>query len=230
MSFASDVTDKLQLGSQCYSNIPHKTYEQRMRLRRSELTNSMKSAYVIDQLLLSNPGNNYRVGAYVRLDNLGTPPLLIQVISVDESDGIQDFAIVNKPNISVQPVGYMTTTDISNDPTGSGAIFWVSVTDSPAVCCTCQDSGIYYNDFLDSRVVFTIDSINITNPGSGYFRGQIVELQVGDSQIAINIDQVSLTGGILEFSVLLMSATVNRLPINPVKHLTGNAEFSVIVM
>jgi hypothetical protein len=230
MSFASDVTDKLQLGSQCYSNISHKTYEQRMRLQRSQLTNSMKSAYVINQLLLINSGSNYKVGAYVRLNNLGTPPLLIQVTSVNELDGIQDFAIVNKPNISVEPVGLITTTDISNDPSGSGAIFRVTLSDSPIVCCTCQDSSYYYYDFLDTRVVLTIDSINITNSGSGYFKGQIVELQCGDSPIVICVDQVSLTGSILKFSVIFMSTTVNRLPLNPVKHLTGNAEFSVVVM
>jgi hypothetical protein len=227
MSFASDVTDKLQLGSQCYSNIPHKTYGQRMRLQRSQLTNSMKSAYVVNEVQITNPGINYTVGAYVQLNDVGTPPLLIQVKSLTSYyNGIQDFAIVNTPNISFEPVGDIPTTDISRVPTGSGATFLVSVTSNPKICCICPTQ--IYSD-IDSHFTFRINSINLTKAGSGYFKGQIIELQCDDSPIVICVDQVSLSGRILEFSVLFMSTTVNQVPINPVKHLTGNAEFNVIV-
>lgn len=227
MSFASDVTDKRQLGSQCYSEIRQTTYEQRLRLQRTRLATALQSIYVVDQLLVSSPGSGYKVGAYVRLNGVGTPPLLIQVKSLTGGGGIATFAIVNKPNIANEPMGDIGTTDISTVPSGSGAVFFVSVKPSSDICCSCIRSN--YWDIEPRATTFTIESISIANAGVGHYKGQILQLQYGDSPITISVDKITWTGGIAAFSILTMDRAVSQLPVNPVKPLVGTAEFTVVV-
>jgi hypothetical protein len=77
-------------------------------------------------------GQDYLEGDYVQIP-VGSPELLVQVMSTDEDGGVLAVTALNAPMIQSAPVNPLSSTG----GTGSGATFTVTVVPNPAICCTC---------------------------------------------------------------------------------------------
>lgn len=235
MSFASDVTDRIQLVSDCST---HSTYEQRLRIQRNRLAVSGESPYIIVGLLIATTGLGYLRGSYLTLA-IGSPLLLVQVQSVNVYGGITSVAILNAPVIRSVPTGAVPSTDISYS--GSGATFDVLLDLNPAICCPCAPTPtptptptppplLTLTSFaVLSADKLKLDSITIANPGSGYFEGQILQVVYGSPAIIIGIDRVTASGGIAAFSIFPIQHNFSEQPQNPVPVTVGTATFTVTV-
>jgi len=149
MSFASDITDALQLPSQCScaSNTPtynttrtdRYSYEKRYRIERACLA-SQTNKYEMFEICIDNTYSvGYKIGDYIQV-GYGTPALLVYITAVAAGE-ITNITIVNRPLFNSPPCANITSKTLSGR--GRGAVFNITVAPNRTLCCNCgtQSSG-----------------------------------------------------------------------------------------
>ena len=144
MMNGGDITDKLQLPSECScaQNLTYVTtrtdrnsYEKRYRVRRNCLQ-SADNKYTIESIAIDTAGTGYAVGDYVQL-NYGSEPLLLYVSWVDSDgdNGILEVLPVNSPTFNSLPTNPLDAVTLSGS--GQGAKITLTMVPSKAYCCNC---------------------------------------------------------------------------------------------
>lgn len=148
MSFASDITDALQLPAQCScaaktptyptTRTDRYSYEKRYRIERACLA-SQTNKYEMFEICIDNTGaSGYAVGDYIQVA-YGTPALLVYITSVSAGE-ITNITIVNRPTFDSIPGVNIGSKTLSG--AGQGAVFSITVAANRALCCNCgQQTG-----------------------------------------------------------------------------------------
>lgn len=164
MSFASDITDALQLPSpcSCASNTPtyattrtdRYSYEKRYRIERACLASQTNKYEMFEICIDCTDASGYAVGDYIQL-GYGTPALLIYITGV-EGNEITNITIVNRPLFSSLPCANIQSKTLSG--LGSGAVFNISVAPNRAICCNCgkQSSGATCSGTNITDIIYSV--------------------------------------------------------------------------
>jgi hypothetical protein len=144
MSFASDITDALQLPSPCScaahtptyntTRTDRYSYEKRYRIERFCLA-SQTNTYQLFKICINNTSSTgYAVGNYIQVA-YGTPSLLLYIKTVNGSGGITGITVVNSPTYNSLPNQNISPTTLSGS--GQGAVLNIVVTANRNNCCSC---------------------------------------------------------------------------------------------
>ena len=122
MEFASDVTDTLQLPTQCGCHAG--SYTQLLRVRRSRLS----AQYTARSVTIVDAGVTDVSGDYIRLNDGGSPQALMRYTV----PGV--YVLVNSPIYSVIPVNPVSSYNVTQNK-NTGATFNIIVLSNN--CCNC---------------------------------------------------------------------------------------------